>query len=50
MKKEFTFEKRLFFYSCDMFAEQEILYCVEKYSCVVVIAETGSGKTTSKYQ
>ncbi|EAR90543.1 DEAD/DEAH-box helicase, putative (macronuclear) [Tetrahymena thermophila SB210] len=26
--------------------KQEILYCVENYSCVVVIAETGSGKTT----
>ncbi|EGR30485.1 hypothetical protein IMG5_130770 [Ichthyophthirius multifiliis] len=26
--------------------EQEILYCVENYSCVIVIAETGSGKTT----
>jgi len=46
----FTYEKWIFFYSYGMFAEQEILYCVEKYSCVVVIAETGSGKTTSNYQ
>ncbi len=26
--------------------EKEILYCVENFSCVVIIAETGSGKTT----
>ena len=26
--------------------ESEILYAVDMYSCVVVVAETGSGKTT----
>lgn len=28
--------------------EIEILYSVENFSCTVVIAETGSGKTTRK--
>lgn len=36
--------------SKSIIVEKDILYCIEQHSLTVLIAETGSGKTTRKYQ